>query len=85
MLTISRGGGYGPGTPRDGWDHGTPYLRRFLGDVFGLDLHVAEAELTMAAVNPAMAALRDLAAASSAAGHELAARHGATVGQRLRS
>ena len=25
-LIVTRGGGYGPGTPKEGWDHATPYL-----------------------------------------------------------
>lgn len=27
VLVEARGGGYAPGTPREGWDHLTPYLR----------------------------------------------------------
>ena len=61
VLVVARGGGYGPGTPRDGWDHGTPWLLRIFGDVFGMAVHVIEAELTLAHVNPAMEALRDKA------------------------
>jgi FMN-dependent NADH-azoreductase len=76
VLVVARGGGYGPGTPRDGWDHGTPWLRRILVDVLGLDLHVAEAELTLAGVNPAMAGLLDTAAESLRSAHETAERHG---------
>ncbi|GAA4256166.1 FMN-dependent NADH-azoreductase [Dactylosporangium darangshiense] len=76
VLALSRGGGYGPGTPREGWDHASPYLRRILGDVFGLDLHVAEAELTLAEVTPAMAPLRGLAADLLKTGHEHAEAHG---------
>lgn len=66
VLAVARGGAYGPGTPRDGWDHGTPWARRILGDVFGLDLHVVEAELTLAPVMPALAELRPLGEASLA-------------------
>jgi FMN-dependent NADH-azoreductase len=61
-LVTVRGGGYGPGTPRDGWDHSTPYLRRILGDLWQADLTVIERELTLAATTPAMAGLKDLAA-----------------------
>ena len=32
------GAGFGAGTPREGWDHSTGYLRRILGDVFGAEL-----------------------------------------------
>jgi FMN-dependent NADH-azoreductase len=31
VLATVRGGAYGAGTPREGWDHSTPYLRRILG------------------------------------------------------
>jgi FMN-dependent NADH-azoreductase len=61
-LVTVRGGGYGPGTPREGWDHSTPYLRRILGDLWQADLTVIERELTLAAANPAMEHLKDLAA-----------------------
>lgn len=61
VLVTVRGGGYGPGTPREGWDHSTPYLKRVLADVWQADLTVIERELTLAAVNPAMEGLRDLA------------------------
>jgi len=76
VLAAVRGGGYGPGTPREGWDHGTPWVRRILADVFGLDLQVVEAELTLADVNPALAELRPLAAASLAAALERAGQLG---------
>jgi len=75
-LVVVRGGGYGPGTPREGWDHATPWLRRVLGDVLGLDLHVVEAELTLADVTPAMAGLRDKAAQLRAEAHVSAEGHG---------
>lgn len=69
VLVIARGGGYGEGTPRAGWDHATPYLQRIFGDVWGMDVHVVEAELTLADVVPAMAALKPIAAQSRAAAH----------------
>lgn len=62
VLVTVRGGGYGPGTPREGWDHSTPYLRRILADIWQADLTIIERELTLAGVNPAMDALKDLAA-----------------------
>jgi FMN-dependent NADH-azoreductase len=61
-LVTVRGGGYGPGTPREGWDHSTPYLRRILGDYWQADLTVIERELTLAATTPGMEGLKDLAA-----------------------
>jgi FMN-dependent NADH-azoreductase len=84
FLVTARGGGYGPGTPREGWDHATGWMRRVLSDVWGLDLDVIETELTLAEVTPQMAELRDLARAQLAESHE-AARHGAkSVTLRLR-
>jgi FMN-dependent NADH-azoreductase len=62
VLVTVRGGGYGPGTPREGWDHSTPYLRRILADMWGADLTVIERELTLAGVNPALDDFKDLAA-----------------------
>lgn len=75
-LVIARGGGYGPGTPRAGWDHATGYLLRIFGDVFGADVALVAAELTLAAVNPAMAELVPAAEASRAQAHELATQTG---------
>jgi FMN-dependent NADH-azoreductase len=84
FLVTARGGGYGPGTPREGWDHATGWMRRVLADVWGLDLDVIETELTLAEVTPQMAELRDLARAQLAESHE-AARHSArSVTLRLR-
>lgn len=76
VLVATRGGGYGPGTPREGWDHSTPYLRRILADVAGLDLRVVEAELTLAAVTPELAALRELGAESLSRAHITGREHG---------
>ena len=30
VVVTARGGGYGPGTPREGWDHREPWLRHAL-------------------------------------------------------
>jgi FMN-dependent NADH-azoreductase len=76
ILVVARGGGYGPGTPREGWDHATPWVQRILADVFGLDLRTVEAELTLAPVVPAMESLRDLAEQSRRAAHLAADAHG---------
>ncbi|MFT4228011.1 FMN-dependent NADH-azoreductase [Micropruina sp.] len=61
VLIATRGGGYGPGTPKEGWDHSIDYLRRIVGEVWGADLTVIERELTLARVSPAMASLVELA------------------------
>ncbi|MEN3609798.1 FMN-dependent NADH-azoreductase [Plantactinospora sp. ZYX-F-223] len=80
-LIVTRGGGYGPGTPREGWDHATPYYRRFFEDVLELDLHVSEVELTLAEITPAMEPLRDLARQNLEAGHTSAGKHGELLAQ----
>jgi FMN-dependent NADH-azoreductase len=85
FLVIARGGGYGEGTPRAGWDHATDYVRRILGDVWGLDLDVIETELTLAEVTPQMAELRDLAREQLAESHESARSSARSVTLKLRS
>lgn len=84
MLVVARGGGYGPGTSREGWDHATPFLQRIFADVFRLDLRVVAAELTLAEVNPEMAALRELAAESLRAAHSVALQHGRELADLVR-
>ncbi len=61
VLATVRGGAYGAGTPREGWDHSTGYLRRILADVWGADLTVVEREFTLVGVNPALDEFADLA------------------------
>ena len=80
VLITTRGGAYGPGTPREGWDHSTDYLRRILADVWGADLVVVEREFTLVGVNPALDEFAELATlmkkqseeAAAAAGRDLA-------------
>lgn len=85
FLVVAKGGGYGPGTPREGWDHATAYLRRILEDVWGLDLDVIETELTLAEVTPQMAELRVLAREQLTESHEAARSAGRSVTLKLRS
>ena len=54
VLLTTRGGAYGLGTPKEGWDHNLDYLRRIISDVWGADLTVIERELTLVGVNPAL-------------------------------
>jgi FMN-dependent NADH-azoreductase len=82
-LVVARGGGYGPGTPREGWDHATPFLLRIFADVFGMDTRVVAAELTLADVNPAMAELRDASAESRRVAHADAAEHAREMARRV--
>ena len=82
LVLTTRGGGYGPGTPREGWDHNTAYLRRIIADVWGADLTLIERELTLAGVNPAMDALIEPAALLKKAAHEAATHAGHALATR---
>lgn len=86
VVVTTRGGGYGPGAPREGWDHNTAYLRRIVADVWGADLTIVERELTLAGVNPAMDAFIEAAAlvrkAAQEAAYEAGSHAAARVGAR---
>ncbi len=83
-LVTVLGGNYAPGTPKEGWDHSTGWLRRVLGDVWGLDLRVVQRPFTLVGVNPALDAFADTARAlkenaesdARAYGREIAALRG---------
>jgi FMN-dependent NADH-azoreductase len=40
VLCTVRGGAYGAGIPREGWDHSTGYLQRIIAHVWGAELTV---------------------------------------------
>lgn len=82
VLAAVRGGSYAAGTPREGWDHATPWMRRILEDVWQLDLLVVEAELTLVGVNPALDQFADLAHDLWAAADNSATEHGRTLASR---
>ncbi|CAN7629178.1 FMN-dependent NADH-azoreductase [Mycolicibacterium frederiksbergense] len=69
VAIETRGGGYGPGTPREGWDHAQTWLTHGVS-LTGLRPRFVVVELTMAETNPAMADLRGPAAQSLADGQE---------------
>ncbi len=66
LVLASKGGGYQPGTPREGWDHAAPWLPHGLS-LTGLQPRFITVELTLADTNPQMAELKPLAAESLAA------------------
>jgi len=80
VLVTVRGGAYGAGTPREGWDHATGWMRRILADVWQLDLRVVETEFTLVGVNPALDQFRDLADEMRAEAEEQARQHGRALG-----
>ncbi len=84
LVVVAQGGGYRAGTPRHGWDHATAYLERILGDNFGMEVDTVIADLTLAAVTPAMAHLVEAAQQALAEAHDAAARHGARLAEQAR-
>ena len=62
VIVTARGGGYGPGTPREGWDHGEPWLRQALSSIGVDNANFISAEFTLARESPNMIPL-DLGAA----------------------
>ncbi|GLY83527.1 FMN-dependent NADH-azoreductase [Actinoallomurus iriomotensis] len=69
IVLASRGGGYAPGTPRDGWDHAEQWLPHGVS-MTGLEPRFITAELTLAETTPAMAELIPLAVKSLAAAED---------------
>jgi FMN-dependent NADH-azoreductase len=59
-VTAARGGGYGSGTPREGWDHRDPWLARALSTIGIDDVRFIHAELTLSRESPLMSGLEDL-------------------------
>ena len=82
VLLTTRGGAYGAGTPREGWDHNTDDLRRVLGDIWGADLTVIEREFTLVGVNPALDEFAELAELMKKSAHEAAVDAGQALAAR---
>ncbi|MGW1805579.1 FMN-dependent NADH-azoreductase [Streptomyces sp. NPDC002078] len=82
-VVASRGGAYGPGTPREGYEYVQNYLSAVLADTLGLDLDFIVPELTMAPQNPAMAELIPLYEASRDRALEEAAAKAKQLAERL--
>jgi FMN-dependent NADH-azoreductase len=83
VLVTVRGGNYQAGTPREGWDHATGWMRRILADVWQLDLKVVQTEFTLVGVNPALDQFKDLALELRQEAEEQARRHGRELGAAL--
>lgn len=78
-IITAFGGGYGPGTPREGWDHVKPYLDAVFSGILGMDVEFVSVELTLAATTPGMEGLGELAEHSLARGHADATDRAAQV------
>ena len=79
VVLTTRGGAYGPGTPREGWDHNTAYLRRVVEDLWGAELTLVEREFTLVGVNPALDAFTETAELMRKTAHEAAAAAGRSL------
>ncbi len=84
VVVTTRGGAYGAGLPREGWDHNTAYLRRIIGDVWGAELTLVERELTLVGINPALDAFTETAELMKKTAHEAAADAGRALAARSR-
>jgi FMN-dependent NADH-azoreductase len=78
-VILAYGGGYDPGTPREGWDFVQPYLETVLVKALGLDVTFIKAQLTLAERNPAMADLIPLSKEIRANAHTTAEAHARVV------
>ena len=81
VVISARGGSYGPGAPRHGFDYVVPVLEALLGheDMLGLDVTTVIPELTMAPHAPALTALLPKHEASMANAHDRARQLAATI------
>jgi len=66
-IVTSQGGSYGPGTPKDGWDHVTPYLTHVVEALGAEDVEFVNVHMTLSRVNPALAEFQPLFHTSRAA------------------
>jgi FMN-dependent NADH-azoreductase len=81
VLISARGGSYGPGAPKYGFDFVVPALEAILGreELLGLDVVTVIPELTMAPHTPALAELLPRHEASMAEAHDRARELAATI------
>ncbi|WP_243061779.1 FMN-dependent NADH-azoreductase [Humibacter sp. RRB41] len=82
VLATVLGGNYSPGTPKEGWDHSTPWLRHVIEDVWGADLLIVQRQFTLVGVNPALDQFTEQAAHIKIAAEELAVQHGRSLAAR---
>lgn len=82
-VIASRGGAYGPGTPREGFEYVQTYLRAVFTDTLGTELEFIVPELTMAPQNPAMSDLVPLYEASRERALDDAATKAKELAERL--
>ncbi|NLP84843.1 flavodoxin family protein [Microbacterium sp. CFH 90308] len=84
-LVTVLGGNYAEGSPKEGWDHSTGWLRRVLQDVWGLDLRVVHRPFTLVGVNPALDAFIEPAAELKRTAESAAVRSGRELAEARRA
>ena len=82
-VVASRGGSYGPGTPKEDFEYVRNYLTAVLTDVLALDVDFIVPELTMAPVDPAMSELVPLFEKSREQALQEAAAKASLLAERL--
>ena len=82
-VVAARGGGYGPGTPRESFEFVTTYLEKVLTGMLSLDVDFIIPELTLAKSQPQMASLIDAAEASRAQAEQDAVHKAKTLAERF--
>lgn len=85
VLVTVQGGNYSPGTPKEGWDHATDWMRRILEDVWGIDLEIVTRQFTLVGVNPALYAFTDMADHIRTEAEQQARENGRALASRLRA
>jgi FMN-dependent NADH-azoreductase len=85
VLVTVQGGNYSPGSPKEGWDHATDWMRRILEDVWRIDLRIVTREFTLVGVNPALDAFTDMASQIHANAEQQARELGQSLTARNRA
>lgn len=85
VLATVQGGNYAAGTPREGWDHATSWMRRILEDVWQLDVDVVSRAFTLVGVNPALDQFAELADDLKDRAETEAAEHGRALAARRKA
>ena len=70
------GGFYGAGSPREGWDYASGWMKRILAEVWKFDLEVVEEEFTLVGVNPALDEFKEMAVELRAQAEQTARERG---------
>jgi len=82
VLVTVQGGNYSPGSPKEGWNHATAWMRRLLEDVWQIDLEVVSREFTLVGANPALDAFTEAAEEIRTTAEDLARRSGRRLAER---